>query len=166
VLARTPRNAAVLAGAGHEALQLARYATARSYLARALAADPRNAAVRDGLAALSALAALDPYARRLRAADRGARARDAFAYAGARLAACRATTTGTGADALAPLVDEWHALEAAATAKTLARQPDLLDEVMAVVYRIEEHTRDACGEPSGVDLALLLMARDRRASER
>jgi tetratricopeptide (TPR) repeat protein len=165
-LARAPRDAAALAGAGHEALQLGRYATARSYLARALAADPANTAVRDELAALSALAALDPYARRLRASTRGARARDAFAYAGARLAACRATHTGPSAEVLAPLLDEWHALERAATPKALARQPDLLDEVMALVFRIEERTREACGEPSGVDLALLLMARDRRAAER
>jgi Tfp pilus assembly protein PilF len=165
-LALAPKDAAALAGAGDEAVATGRYATARGYLAKALARDPANARVRDQLATLSAVAALDPFARGVAARERARRALDAFAYAGARLAACRAETGAAQATELAALLDEWHGLEKNAVPKALARDPDLLDRTMDLVFTVEERTRTACGEPRGVDLALLLIGRDRRAVER
>jgi tetratricopeptide (TPR) repeat protein len=161
-----PANPAALAGAGHEALALARYATARSYLAKALGADPANATVRDALAFLSSMTALDPYARGLRSVERARRAHDAWAYAGARLVACRAVSTGPRGDELQPLLDDWLARDAQTTVKTLARKPDQLDDAMEFVFGVEERTRSICGEPTGADRALLLIGRDRRAVER
>jgi len=165
-LALAPKDAAALAGAGAEAVATGRYATARGYLAKALARDPSNAHVRGQLATLSSVAALDPFARGVAARERARRALDAFAYAGARLAACRAESGAPQGDALGALLDEWHGLEKSVVPKALARDPDLLDRTMDLVFNVEERTRTACGEPQGVDFALLLIGRDRRAVER
>jgi hypothetical protein len=43
--------------------------------------------------------------------------------------------------------------------RNLARDPDLLIKVMDMVFEIEKVTERACGEPQGVDLALLLLSR-------
>jgi len=165
-LAVAPRNGAALAGAGHEALALARYATARTYLAAALVRDPSNESVRAELATLSAMAMLDPYARRLPAAERARRAHDAWGYAGARLVACRAGSTDPGAADLSSLLEEWQQRDAQTTPAALAREPDRLDDTMDLVFAVEEKTRASCGEPTGVDRALLLIGRDRWAVER
>ncbi len=165
-LALAPRDSAALAGAGHEALALARYATARSYLASALARDPANESVRAELATLSAMAMLDPYARGLRATERARRAHDAWGYAGARLVACLAGSADPGAADLASLLEQWRQRDAETTTAALASEPDRLDDTMDLVVAVEEKTRASCGEPAGVDRALLLIGRDRRAVER
>lgn len=38
---------------------------------------------------------------------------------------------------------------------------DLPDTLMDLIQQIEQQTAQLCGEPSGVDLALLLLSRDR-----
>jgi hypothetical protein len=41
----------------------------------------------------------------------------------------------------------------------MQRDPDLLSQVMGLVFETENATAQACGEPQGQDLALLLIAR-------
>ena len=43
--------------------------------------------------------------------------------------------------------------------RNLARDPDLLIKVTDMVFEIEKVTERECGEPQGVDLALLLLSR-------
>ena len=50
---------------------------------------------------------------------------------------------------------------------TLSRDPDALERVMDLVFRIEDGCEARCGEAGhGSDQALVLIARDRRATER
>jgi hypothetical protein len=51
------------------------------------------------------------------------------------------------------------ALQPKARERNLARDPDLLLQVTDLVFEIEKVTEGACGEPQGVDLALLLLSR-------
>ena len=48
----------------------------------------------------------------------------------------------------------------------LSRDPDLLDQVMDLVFRTEEACEDRCAGGRRADQALVLIARDRRATER
>ena len=41
----------------------------------------------------------------------------------------------------------------------LRRDPELVDEAMDLVFRIERQTSTLCGMPTGDDLALLLIAK-------
>ena len=165
-LALAPRDAAALAGAGREALALARYATARSVpRGRARAGSCKRAgaggardAVGDGHAR--------PGTRAGCARPNGHGGRTTRGHAGARLVACEAGAANRHGADLTTLPAQWQQRDAQTTTALLAREPDRLDNTMDLVFGVEEQTRASCGEPTGVDRALLLIGRDRRAVER
>jgi hypothetical protein len=51
------------------------------------------------------------------------------------------------------------ALEAQVNLRNLGRDPDLLLKATDMAYQIEQVTERDCGEPQGLDLALLLLSR-------
>jgi hypothetical protein len=114
---------------------------------------------------------LDPFARRLPARERARRATAGFEIASRRLVAC-ATAQGVplddaaAGDDLQRLSAEARDLAPRAQAKALSRDLDLLDRVMDLVFRIEEACEARCGPADRADEALVLIARDRRATER
>ena len=70
-------------------------------------------------------------------------------------------------DELQDLAAGAQALAPQAQPIAIARDPDLLDQVMDLVFRVEETTAGRCGEAQDrADQALVLIARDRRATER
>ena len=44
-------------------------------------------------------------------------------------------------------------------------ETDLPDAIMDLVFQIEQQTSAECGEPQGVDQALLLISRNREAAD-
>jgi len=77
------------------------------------------------------------------------------------------TPTEGGRDELQDLAAGAQALAPQAQPIAIARDPDLLDQVMDLVFRVEEITGRRCGEAQDrADQALVLIARDRRATER
>jgi Flp pilus assembly protein TadD len=170
VLKSQPGDPAALEGAGAAAFQLADYAAARRYLAEAARRHELSPDRRATLDTAASVLDLDPFARRLSSGERSRRARSAFQIAQARLAEC-ARMLGVNLDD-PESTDELHALDASTDPlepqikkPSFARDSDLLETVMTLVFRIETTTAARCGQPHGADLALLLIGREGRATE-
>jgi len=150
-------------GAGECYFQTGQYTQAQRYLNRALQQDPnltQAAAMRD---TARAVLDLDPFIPRLGEQERGQRAREAFDQAMTRLEACAAQR---GIDLQSAHDDPLHTLYAQATTfqpsmrqRSLSRDSELLSNTMDLVFEIEKAASQACGEPQGLDLALVLIAR-------
>jgi tetratricopeptide (TPR) repeat protein len=163
-------NSAALFGAGQAAFQLGRYRTAQSYLQSAAEASEPRAQVQ--LQTANLVLQSDPFRRGISDAERNRRIRLAFERAGERLDKCRLTNGGGNTDltpvssGLASLKSEWVNMRP--KLKTMNRQTesDLPDTLMDLVFQIEQQTDRACGTPEGIDLALLLISRDRAGVDR
>jgi tetratricopeptide (TPR) repeat protein len=176
-----PAHTRATQGAGEAAFRLANYVTARRFFTRVAGAESGNAYVRGRLETVNAVIGLDPFGRGLAARERARRAALAFDIATRRLGACHdaqgpsapgngtdtAPSGGAAGEGLAQLAAEAHALDRRVHSDALSRDADLRDEVMDLVFRIEEGCDARCGAAGhGSDEALVLIARDRRATER
>jgi hypothetical protein len=74
-----------------------------------------------------------------------------------------AASSDTG---LQNLVTRERQLRSQMTASRLAKNPELPAAAMSFVFDVEEQTASICGEPSGLDQALLLIGRNREGVER
>jgi tetratricopeptide (TPR) repeat protein len=174
-------NAAALAGAGETAYRSGRYRTAQHYLQTAVNANPNDANLRELLASTSEILQTNPFARRISDAERNRRLAAAFDEAGKRLTSC-AQQKGIGlaaakpvasslsprpssASPLAALESRWLATEPGVRRLHYAGENDLPDVIMDLVFSIEQQTAQDCGEPQGVNRALLLIARDRDTAD-
>jgi len=167
-LAADPRSASALAGAGECYFQTGQYGQAKRYLDRALQLDPNltpAAAIRD---TARAVLDLDPFIPRLGEQERAQRAREAFDQAMTRLEACAAQR---GIDLQAARGDLLQTLYAQATTfqprirqRSLGRDSELLSNTMDLVFEIEKATSQTCGEPKGLDLVLVLIARQQEGA--
>jgi tetratricopeptide (TPR) repeat protein len=164
-----PKNAAALAGAGAVAFQMGQYGSAQSFLQKALDADPQNAQARDHLKTTDLVLATDPFLRRISDAERNRRVIAAFNHAGDRLKSCAeanhldlsaASTSNPGND-LTALWSRWQSARPQLHQLNSPSNVDLPDTLMDIVFQIERQTSQMCGPPAGVDLALLLLSRDR-----
>ena len=167
VLKLDPQNPAALAGAGNSAYQMGRYRTAQQYLTPAVEADPKDEASRRMLETASLVLKTDPFLSRISDAERNRRLVAAFNRAGERLQSCAAST---GIDLQAPtsppaplqaLQSSWSSLRSQLHSLRSAGETDLPDTLMDLVAQIETQTAQQCGPPSGLDFALLLVARNR-----
>jgi tetratricopeptide (TPR) repeat protein len=172
VLKLDPQNPAALAGAGNCAYQLGRYSTAQQYLTPAVEADPKDEASRRMLETASLVLKTDPFLSRISDAERNRRLVAAFNRAGERLQSCAAST---GIDLQAPtsppaplqaLQSSWTSLRSQLHSLRSAGETDLPDTLMDLVAQIETQTAQQCGPPSGLDFALLLVARNRNTVDR
>jgi len=167
-LSAEPHSAPALAGVAECYFRIGRYAEAQRYLERALQQDSRLPRVAEMLDTARAVLSLDPFQRRLGEQARAGRAMQDFDQALTRLVSC-ATQRGfdlktPGGNPLQSLYSETTALQSRATEPTLRRDPDLLSNVMDLVFEIERTTAQVCGEPRGPDLALLLIARQQEGA--
>jgi hypothetical protein len=121
----------------------------------------------------------DPFLRRISDAERNRRIVAAFKQAGDRLKACAqsshielpaaaATPSGdvlpsVSANDLKSLWIRWQVARPQLSRLSSPRNGDLPDTLMDLVLQIEQQTAQQCGQPSGADLALLLVSRDREA---
>jgi tetratricopeptide (TPR) repeat protein len=149
-LKRQRRNSALLAGAGEAAFQLRDYAAAAAYFARARAAGEDSESGREHAAIATEVLRGDPFQRRLRAAERARRARQAYDRSLARLDQCPpAEAFREQLDAMRPRV----------TLRALQRDSEIVEEVMDLSYRIVLAVGDRCGPVTPADEALLLIGR-------
>jgi len=156
-----PQNASALAGAGHAAFELHRYAEAQNYLQQAVAKNPQDSQSAGLLQTTDMVLRMDPFRRGISAGERSRTVVEAFAIAGQRLKACAIPNNAVpgGAPAATSVGDEWAGLKPKVTEQKLRGNPELVDSATDLVFRIERQANVFCGTPAGPDLALLLIAK-------
>ena len=171
------KNIAALRGAGEAAIHLGRYQTAQRYLQLAVHLEPDDQQAHQQLQIATLVLSTDPFLRRIPDAERNRRLAVAFRKAGDRLKACaqsaniqlpgsRDATAQNGSDNLSSLWMRWQAARPQLKRLNSPNNSDLPDTLMDLILQIEQQTAQRCGEPSGIDLALLLISRDREAVDR
>jgi tetratricopeptide (TPR) repeat protein len=179
VLKLDPKNVVALRGAGEAAFQLSRYRTAEKYLQQAVHEDPQDQEARQQLETATLVLSTDPFLRRISDTERNRRIAAAFAQAGERLKACaqsknielpakatiptRDATPNSSANDLQSLWARWQAARPLVRRLSTPSKADLPDTLMDLILQIEQQTAQQCGQPSGTDLALLLISHDRQA---
>jgi tetratricopeptide (TPR) repeat protein len=173
VLRLDPANSSALAGAGQAAYRSGNYATAQRCLQAAVSANPQDADSRQLLATTDLILGADPFQSHISDAERNRRITTAFDQAEKRLAEC-AQQKGVDlkipdaitASPLSSLQARWTAAKPDLARLHSPGETDLPDSTMDVVFQIEKKTRDICGQPQGLDLALLLISEKREAASR
>jgi tetratricopeptide (TPR) repeat protein len=157
------RNSAALAGAGLAAFDLGRYSLAQRYLQVAVAANPEDTQTADLLKTTELVLQMDPFRRQISADQRNRIVIEAFAIAGDRLKSCAATVNSSGSASSESLEenldDNWTKMKPKINERDLRRDPDSAEGAMDLVFEIERQTKTVCGNPTGTDLALLLISK-------
>jgi len=169
VLRLDPTNATALSAAGQAAYRTGNYATAERYLRAAVAANPQDANLRQLLETTQTVLRASPFRTHLSDAERNRRIIAAFAQAEDRLANCAQQTgedinSTTSTSLLARLQTRWSAAKPDLKNLRSPGETDLPDAIMDIVFQIEQQTVALCGQPQGLDLALLLISRERAAA--
>lgn len=154
-------NPVAKAGAGEAAFELGRYPLAQHYLQMAVAANPNDQHSAERLKTTELVLRMDPFRRQITTAERNAAVVQAFNAAGQRLTSC-AIAKGVGpgpAGGQPTLTAQWATLRPRITEQILQQNPNLVEPAMDLVFQIERQTVIVCGNPSGEDLALLLIAK-------
>ncbi len=153
-------NAAALSGAGYAAFQLGQYPLAQRYLQEAIAAN-RNDTQSSHLLQISEMVLhMDPFRRQISTAERNQAVLGAFIAAGDRLKSCALPISSSpGSGPPISLNGQWLAMKPHVNAAGLRRDPDLAENAMDLVFRIERQSSIVCGTPTGADLALLLISK-------
>lgn len=169
VLHLDPGNSNALAGAGETAFLSGNYRGAERYLHSAVNANPSDADARQLLESTDLVLSSNPFHSHISDAERNRRITTAFAQAEDRLTRC-AQQSGVDLKAtgsLSPLPGLQARWQLAKPDLDLLRSPaetDLPDAIMDVVFQIEQQTATSCGQPQGLDLALLLISQKREAA--
>jgi len=171
ILRFDPANAAALAGAGETAYRSGDYVLAQEHLRRAVAANPADANSRQLLASTDLVLGANPFHSHISDAERNRRITSAFTQAQDRLAHCaqqagvdlKAAANPTSS-ALVNLQDLWLHTQPDLKLLRSPAETDLPDAIMDVVFQIEQQTNIICGQPQGLDLALLLISQKREAA--
>lgn len=172
-------NEPALIGAGDAAFHLGRYRSAEKYLQQAVARQPENARARAQLQTASMILESDPFLRHISDAERNRRITVAFMHAGERLRNCahsqgidlpnklggEGSAQKSSETDLESLWARWQAARPQLRRLSSPTNADLPDTVMDLVQEIEQQTSKRCGEPAGLDLALLLGARGREMAD-
>ena len=153
------RNAVALSGAGEAAFQLGDYKTAEGYLSRAAALDKSATRAAQLLETTRLIQSSDPLAAHLPRSEQVRRLTAALAQAVSRVQQCPAMATD-------PLRSQAETMLPKITPENLREDPELLAAGAELVFQIEEKSSQTCGQPVGLDEALLLAGRKHGASER
>jgi tetratricopeptide (TPR) repeat protein len=151
-------------GAGRAAFDAGKFQSAARFLAQAVSHDTNELEAQSLLQKAKAVIDADPNRRRISSSERARRVAEAYRIAGNRLISC-AESKKLPLNILSPnnpiqsLYNEWGVDESDSDPRKLAGDPDLRDTVMDLVARIEQTTAQQCGQPTGPDWALLMLAR-------
>ena len=170
-------NVTALTGAGEAAFALGRYRTADRYLQSAAKANPQDEHAAELLRTSNQVLEADPLGPRIYGADRNRRLRAAFEAAGERLKTCAAfkgidlTTqrklmAAVESGDLRSLNGRWVQLKRKVDRLSQASSDEIQDQIMSLVFDIEQQTAQQCGPPSGLDQALLILAQNPNGVER
>jgi tetratricopeptide (TPR) repeat protein len=170
---------AAAAGAGKAAFNQGHYRTAILYLDAALAKSSHDQQTRDMLDTARLVLENDPFLRNLSALERQERILKTYRVATSRLDSClKAQSVNANPEAadsqgaqrsvpaLQNLVTRERQLRSQMQPAMLTKNPELPAAAMSFVFDVEEQTAPLCGEPSGIDQALLLVGRNREGVER
>ena len=165
-----PKQQAALRGAGEASFRMANYRDARRYLDRAVRLNPQDTAAAQRLEMTNLILSIDPLERGLSAQERARRVVLAYQQVVERLREC-GQKRGEALAGEQPLM-ELQTIYARAMQirpkvreRVLQRNSDLLMSTMELVFEIEELTERDCESATGMDLALLLIARKRGGAE-
>jgi tetratricopeptide (TPR) repeat protein len=166
-------NPTALAGAGEAAYRAGRYRTAEHYLADAFAANPEDSNSRNLHATAQLILDTDPFVRRISDAERNRRIALDSDSAGKRLTSCaqqkgedlNTENQKSSSSPFAALQSHWLAAKRDLPRLRSIGETDVPDTIMDVVFQIEQQTAIDCGEPQGIDEALLLISRNREAAD-
>lgn len=160
---RKPCPIEALEGAGRVAFALGHFQLALAYIEKALshpdfASQPESVQTsnRELLAATGRVLDLFP-GTDLPAKERALRVLHAAEVAKGRLEACSMNTHATPAS-LADLASKWQQVPPRLTPLALARDPQMEQTIMNLVFDTEKQTVTACGAPGGEDALLLKLA--------
>ncbi len=161
-----PTSPAAREGAGITAFHLGDYAGARRFLQLAVEAGNRDAETARMLAVAQDVLDMDPFARRLTPDERVDRVRAAFAHATASFGACVPALEGAGQAVLdeATAIHTRFARIAPLLGGRHARDAQLQQDAMDLVFDTEELVTARCGTRDAADTALLALARSRRGT--
>ena len=170
-------NMAALTGTGEAAFALGRYRTAERYLQSAAKANPQDEHAAELLKTSNLVLEADPLGPRIYGAERTRRLRAAFEAAGDRLKACAASkgvdlTTerklwaDTESSDLPSLNRRRIQLRRKLDRQGQVSSDETQDEIMRLVFDIEQQTAQQCGAPSGLDQALLILSQNPNGVER
>lgn len=172
------RNPKAWKGAGDAAFQLGHYSSAAKYLRKTIEISPDDEMARQQLDTAQLVLKTDPFLRRISDAERNRRLVSAFNLVGNRLKDCAAknqielpdvssrsaqsaSSATVAGNALPDLWLRWNSARGKLRQLSSASNTDMPDTLMDLVSQIEQQTAQQCGQPSGADLALLLIAHDR-----
>jgi tetratricopeptide (TPR) repeat protein len=171
-------NPAAFAGAGEAAYHAGRYRTAEHYLEDGALANPQDSNSRNLQTTAKLILDTDPFVRRISDAERNRRIAADFDSAGKRLTSCAQqkgvdlTSTGNTTEnkespsfPLTALESRWLDAKHDLPRLRSIAETDLPDTIMDVVFQIEQQTAADCGEPQGIDEALLMISRNREAAD-
>ncbi len=171
VLRLNPADSDALAGAGEAAYRSGNYAAAQPYLRAAVNANPLDANSRQLLALTDLVLRVNPFRRHISDAERNRRIVAAFEQAENRLTECAQrtgvdlkTTAPSTSSPLSSLQSRWTAAKPDLARLRSPAETDLPDTIMDVVFQIEQQTAVTCGQPQGLDLALLLISQKREVA--
>jgi tetratricopeptide (TPR) repeat protein len=164
-LREKPKDADMLLGVGKAAFRSAQYAVAKSYLERAVREQPQKEEAKTLLEASQWILTSNPLAPDIPISEKTRRIMRSFSQAGQRLQACALQShvdlsAQPSSTALGRLFEKWKRAKPTVTEFRLRRDPHLPETTLALVFEIEEQTAQ-CGTPTGADLALLTIARQR-----
>lgn len=165
-LTLNPKEPSALAAAGRLEYASGDFEAARHSLEEAVAVDEKNVAAKALLEQTERLLALAP-AKSLPDKVRVARILNARAIARKRFDACnaqRGAATGPTAP-LAMLSAAWQSKSATSSAQQLLADNEQQDAAFRLILDTEFETSQICGQPTGDDALLLLIARSPRAME-
>jgi len=162
-------NPDALAKAGRAAFELGQYQVAERYLTSALAAKPNDVENAELLKECKMIPAMDPY-NFFTAPKRDHVLLSDFDTAGARINACvnsgskNSGSKNVSTSPLQSLYAQWMDLKTRLNERSLRQHPELTDAAMDLVFNIERETSSVCGNPTGDDLLLLLIAKNHEGS--
>ncbi|MGH9422311.1 MAG: tetratricopeptide repeat protein, partial [Thermoanaerobaculia bacterium] len=164
-----PENTAALQGAGAASFRLGDYKTAQQFLALALERDASSSSTAQLLETTRLIESGDPLLPRLTYQERAGRLTSALDQSLKRLEDCAATKQPVAAAQPSEsdqLRTEALAMKLTITPETLRHDSELARAGADLVFKIEEETNGKCGEPQGLDRALLLIGRKYKGIER
>lgn len=162
-------SAPALAGAGQGYFLSGQYAQAVPYLEQALKQDPHFASIAAMLETARAVLDIDPYMHRLGERERERRARLAFDIAMARLQDCAAQREvdlqASAGNPLQAIYAQASTFQTDMRRRLMIHDAELVPNTMDLVFDMEKAATNACGEPQGRDLALVLMSREQEGGK-
>ena len=171
VLHLQPGNEEAMLGAGEAAYGFGNYTLAQHYLRSAINVDHEDENARQRLATTDLILKANPFTGYISDAERNRRILADFAQAESRLTDCAShvgvdlkAANGSAPSPLLNLQTRWNTVQPDLKQLSSSAETDLPDTIMDVVFQIEQQTAATCGQPEGIDLALLLISEKREAT--